>query len=148
MYDRTSFLFSLFCRNIKTLLICNCAARPHPNINKTSQIAKFMGPSWGPPGSCRPHMGLMLVSWTLLSGVAKGHAPLEIQGMAVSKYKIVEVLGTLCLGLLQMRHEPCNVLPGIACPFKRRYCKYMRLQHDHYCPCRYPGAPFIKIALS
>ena len=25
-----------------------------------SQIAKFMGPTWGPPGSCRPQMGLML----------------------------------------------------------------------------------------
>ena len=33
-----------------------------------TQIAKFMGPTWGPPGSCRPQMGLMLASWTLLSG--------------------------------------------------------------------------------
>ena len=33
-----------------------------------SQIAKFMGPTWGPPGSCRPQMGPMLVPWTLLSG--------------------------------------------------------------------------------
>ena len=32
------------------------------------QIAKFMGPSWGPPGSCRPHVGPMLVPWTLLLG--------------------------------------------------------------------------------
>ena len=24
-----------------------------------SQIAKFMGPTWGPPGSCRPQMGPM-----------------------------------------------------------------------------------------
>ena len=23
----------------------------------TSQIARFMGPTWGPPGSCRPQMG-------------------------------------------------------------------------------------------
>ena len=34
-----------------------------------SQIAKFMVPTWGPPGSCRPKMGPMLASWTLLSGV-------------------------------------------------------------------------------
>ena len=33
-----------------------------------SQIAKFMGPTWGPPGSCGPHMGPMLAPWTLLSG--------------------------------------------------------------------------------
>ena len=25
----------------------------------TTQIAKFMGPTWGPPGSCRPQMGPM-----------------------------------------------------------------------------------------
>ena len=35
---------------------------------KTTQIARFMGPTWGPPGSCRPQMGPMLAPWTLLSG--------------------------------------------------------------------------------
>ena len=34
-----------------------------------SLIAKFMGPTWGPPGSCRPQMGPMLAPWTLLSGI-------------------------------------------------------------------------------
>ena len=34
-----------------------------------SRIAKFMGPTWGPPGSCRPQMGPILAPWTLLSGV-------------------------------------------------------------------------------
>ena len=34
-----------------------------------SQIANFMGPTWGPPGSRRPHIGLMLAPWTLLSGM-------------------------------------------------------------------------------
>ena len=29
-----------------------------------------MGPTWGPPGSCRPQMGPMLAPWTLLSGVS------------------------------------------------------------------------------
>ena len=33
----------------------------------TAQIAKFMGPTWGPPGSCRPQMGSMLAPWTFLS---------------------------------------------------------------------------------
>ena len=37
----------------------------------TSQIAKFMGPTWGPPGSSRPQMGPMLAPWTLLSGMDK-----------------------------------------------------------------------------
>ena len=35
---------------------------------KAPQIAKFMGPTWGPPRSCRPQMGPMLAPWTLLSG--------------------------------------------------------------------------------
>ena len=29
-----------------------------------------MGPTWGPPGSCRPRMGPMLAPWTLLSGMS------------------------------------------------------------------------------
>ena len=33
-------------------------------------IAKFMGPTSGPPGSCRPQMGPMLAPWTLLLGYA------------------------------------------------------------------------------
>ena len=36
---------------------------------KLSQTAKFIGPTWGPPGSCRPQMGPMLAPWTLLSGM-------------------------------------------------------------------------------
>ena len=33
-----------------------------------AQIAKFLGPTWVPPGSCQPQMGPMLAPWTLLSG--------------------------------------------------------------------------------
>ena len=41
------------------------------NTRKTpccTQIARFMGPTWGPPGYCRPQMGPMMAPWTLLSG--------------------------------------------------------------------------------
>ena len=34
----------------------------------STQIAKLMGPTWGPPGSCQPQMGPMLAPSTLLSG--------------------------------------------------------------------------------
>ena len=34
----------------------------------SSQIAKFMGLTWGPPGSCQPQVGPMLAPWTFLSG--------------------------------------------------------------------------------
>ena len=37
-------------------------------VSKVTQIAKFMGSTWGPPGSCRPQLGPMLAPWTLLSG--------------------------------------------------------------------------------
>ena len=33
------------------------------------KIARFMGPTWGPPRSCRPQMGPMLAPCTLLSGI-------------------------------------------------------------------------------
>ena len=33
-----------------------------------TRIARFMGPIWGPPGSCPPQVGSMLTPWTLLSG--------------------------------------------------------------------------------
>ena len=48
---------------IKNRWIC------HAYIIPISQIAKFMGPTWGPPGSCRPQIGPMLAPWTLLSGM-------------------------------------------------------------------------------
>ena len=34
-----------------------------------SKIARFMGPTGGPPGSCRPQMGPMMTPWILLSGM-------------------------------------------------------------------------------
>ena len=46
------------------------------HAHSIAYIAKFMGPTWGPPGSCRPQMGLILTPWTLLSGWT-GHATWE-----------------------------------------------------------------------
>ena len=37
-----------------------------------SQITRFMGPTWGPPESCRSKMGPMLAPWILLSGLIYG----------------------------------------------------------------------------
>ena len=34
-------------------------------ITMYTQITKFMGPTWGPPGFCQPQMGPMLAPWTL-----------------------------------------------------------------------------------
>ena len=45
-----------------------------PLSREYTQIAKFMGPTWGPPGSCRPLMGPMSAPRTLLPGQCTGHA--------------------------------------------------------------------------
>ena len=37
------------------------------SLSVMTQIARFMGPTWGPPGSCWPQMGPMLVPGTMLS---------------------------------------------------------------------------------
>ena len=44
-----------------------CTIRIFNGVTPT-QIAKFMGPTWGPHGSCRPHVSPELAPWTLLSG--------------------------------------------------------------------------------
>ena len=43
----------------------------HLEFHSCSQIARFIGPTWGPPGSCRPQMGPS----TLLSGLLLTYKP-------------------------------------------------------------------------
>ena len=42
----------------------------HLMISAATQRARFLGPTWGPSGSCLPQMGPMLAPWTSLSGYA------------------------------------------------------------------------------
>ena len=37
-------------------------------LREHTQIARFMGPTWGPPGADRTQVGPMLAPWSLLSG--------------------------------------------------------------------------------
>ena len=69
--------FSLLCHHLSAVIVTDLDA-PHSDkaiIVSTSlswwvsQIAKFMGPTWGPPGSCRLQAGPMLAPWNLLSGL-------------------------------------------------------------------------------
>ena len=46
-----------------------CAVHRRDRITSKSQRARIMGPTWGPPGSCRPQVGPMYAPWTLLSGI-------------------------------------------------------------------------------
>ena len=52
-----------------------------------TQIATFMGPAWGLPGSSRPQMGPMLVPWTLLSGY-----PLADCTVSFGKYYLTDCI--------------------------------------------------------
>ena len=54
-------------------------------LKKGSQIAKFMGLTWGSPGSCRPQMGPMLAPWTLLLGLISYALPDSLPGDIRSK---------------------------------------------------------------
>ena len=53
--------------NVSVTNIRNSGNEPKAPV--MSQISKFMGPTWVPPGSCRPWMGPMLAPWTLLSWI-------------------------------------------------------------------------------
>ena len=53
---------------------------------ETSQIARFIWPRWGPPGSDRARVGPMLAPWTLLTGIASFLKTLDIfQAMSNGK---------------------------------------------------------------
>ena len=39
----------------------------------TAQIARFMGPKWGPPGAGRTQVGPMWATWSLLSALWHGY---------------------------------------------------------------------------
>ena len=49
--------FYLFLELLKKLLKLRGAMVDNTRQYRASQIATFMGPTWGPPGSCRPQMG-------------------------------------------------------------------------------------------
>ena len=57
------------------------------------QIAKFMGPTWGPPGSCRPQMGPM-----------SAHEPCH-QGHYDDRYRPSAIRISICPWLTLLRQE-------------------------------------------
>ena len=71
------------------------------------KIAKFMEPSWGPPGSCRPQMGSMLAPWTLLSGdVSDG---LQYPNVTVDVLALQGISGA---AIEEWHHHYCDVVVG------------------------------------
>ena len=90
-------------------------------ITVSSLIAKFMEPTWGPPGSCRPQMGPILAPWTLLSGyymvcLLSGHSlfsalhkSLEVYYFIMEEYWIVVIMRHDCT----CKHEDFTQCHGI-----------------------------------
>ena len=78
----------------------------HVNQDIMPQISKFMGPTWGPPGSCRPQMGPMLAPWSLLSGAIYW----AFGGDFTFNSLRVQTLESIWTGgILLMQYEPFNM---------------------------------------
>ena len=72
IFQHYAMITSILCEMYVTTSFwhINCAIIAwYVRWDMVSQIARFMGPTWGPPGSCRPQMGPMLAPWALLSGL-------------------------------------------------------------------------------
>ena len=76
MYINTHYKTFIYITNNWPVVIgLNHSIRPLPGITfyirtwMFSQIAKFIGPTWGPQGSCRTQLGPTLAPWTLLLGL-------------------------------------------------------------------------------
>ena len=82
------------------------------------QIAKFMGPTWRPPGSCRPQMGPMLAPWTLLSGTCNFHLILWLHAQNIDPQAMLfsqhERPGCTCSRVLSYNYvtEMNSFVPG------------------------------------
>ena len=84
--------------------------------NKVSQIARFMWPTWGPPGFCRPQVGLILAPWTLLSGIL--HSTCTVTpGYRFRAYSILTTRDNLQLWLrMQFKISLFSLIPPVPCP--------------------------------
>ena len=86
-----------------------------------TQIARFMGPTWGPPGSCRPQMGPMLAPWTLLSGeLTLWASAFPVTKDAVGTFQLRAWIVTICRAYNSTREfvkYDCSVTTPQICIF-------------------------------
>ena len=87
---------------------CHLSSAISASQMELSQITRFMGPTWGPPGSCRPLMGPTLAPWTLLSGVFFGMASVAWDGEVASQCTTLLLCGLYsftCAGVTQSKQD-------------------------------------------
>ena len=63
---------------------------------RVPQIERFLGPTWGPPGSCRPQMGPKLAPLILLSGSSSVPFQCRIRHLTVRFLKVLIFRATAC----------------------------------------------------
>ena len=56
-----------YCSNV-TSSVYLVRKQTHISLEWVTLIVRIMGPTWGPPGADRTHVGPMWATWTLLSG--------------------------------------------------------------------------------
>ena len=95
---------------IVMVIQCNVNMVDPHFCNKCSQIVKFMGPTWGPPGSCRPQMGPMLPHFALLWGFTSGG---QLCGWD-NTVNVAKISG--CNQSTEMWETVCNHSSQIRCP--------------------------------
>ena len=109
-----------------------------------SLIARFMWPTWGPPGSCRPQVAPMLAPWILLSGLVWQHpiSPLSITDIPALKvqkwhpksklpnHKYPSTLGAILVPLatcIMMEHFEIVLKKHLLC----WHFRYLYHNHSH-----------------
>ena len=110
------------------------------NVDSTpsnlSQIAKFMGPTWGPPGSCRPQMGPCWPHEPCYQGRFQRNSSLAGRSQILStlhrsSYKMYSMVNLHVLSLMTVG---MGIFPSHAvylfeiCQTSRQYCYRDRLQ--------------------
>ena len=99
---------------------------------RKKQIVKFMGPTWGPPGSCRPQMGPILAPWTLLSGKvceATNQGPESVRMSGQVQYITIILPNAFWTLLSVVSHKAATQL-----------CQHLVLRITHRIPfCRKPS---------
>ena len=77
----------------------------HLIIPSPSLIARFMGPTWGPSGVDRTHVGPILAQWTLLSGMARSMKSLrDYRHLFQNPWLTGEILQRKQHGILKVVH--------------------------------------------
>ena len=77
-----------------------------------TQIANFMGPTWGLTESCRPQVSPTLAPWTLLSGKNRVYESVSVIFAATPTDIFYQIIWILVLVILQItksiniRHKP------------------------------------------